>query len=197
MDGDPAEASRSGRPRREKTRLAILDATADILLSNGLSETTISAIAARAQASKVTIYRWWPSLGAVAIDAYFHRFLPTTVTPDSGNTVTDLSTQVLHLTAALRGRPGEIMAELLGQAQFAPDLHEALRERWFGPRWAASTAVLQRGVERGEIRSDVSVSIVLDEIFGPVYLRLMTRQQPLSDELVGEMVRNVLRGVAN
>jgi AcrR family transcriptional regulator len=197
VSDNAATVSRPGRPRSEKTRLAILEAAGDILLANGFAGATIEAIAARAGVSKVTIYKWWPSRGAVAIDAYFHRFLQTTVFPDSGDTVVDVTSQVLHLIEAFRGRAGEVMAELLGQAQFDPALSEVLRERWFAPRRAASTSVVRRGIERGEIRSDVTVSIVLDEIYGPVYLRLMTRSQPLSDEFARELVQNVLRGVAN
>ncbi len=197
MSEDAVIATRPGRPRSEKTRLAILDAAADLLLANGFSEATIEAIAARAGVSKVTIYKWWPSRGAVAIDAYFHRFLQTTIFPDSGDTVVDITTQVLHLIETFRGRAGEVMAELLGQAQLDPALSEVLRERWLQPRRALSTAVLQRGVDRGEIRSDVTVSIVLDEIYGPVYFRLMTRLHPLTDEFATELVQNVLRGVAN
>ena len=197
MSEDAASAARPGRPRSEKTRLAILDAAADLLLSNGFSEATIEAIAARAGVSKVTIYKWWPSRGAVAIDAYFHRFMQTTIFPDSGNTVVDITTQVLHLIETFRGRAGEVMAELLGQAQLDPALRDVLRERWLQPRRAFSTAVLQRGIDRGEIRSDVTVSIVLDEIYGPVYFRLMTRLHPLTDEFATELVQNVLRGVAN
>ncbi len=197
MSEDVEIAARPGRPRSEKTRLAILDAAADLLLSNGFSEATIEAIAARAGVSKVTIYKWWPSRGAVAIDAYFHRFIQSTIFPDSGNTVVDITTQVLHLIETFRGRAGEVMAELLGQAQLDPALSDVLRERWLQPRRALSTAVLQRGIDRGEIRSDVTVSIVLDEIYGPVYFRLMTRLHPLTDEFATELVQNVLRGVAN
>ena len=197
MSEDVEIGARPGRPRSEKTRLAILDAAADLLLSNGFSEATIEAIAARAGVSKVTIYKWWPSRGAVAIDAYFHRFIQSTIFPDSGNTVVDITTQVLHLIETFRGRAGEVMAELLGQAQLDPALSDVLRERWLQPRRALSTAVLQRGIDRGEIRSDVTVSIVLDEIYGPVYFRLMTRLHPLTDEFATELVQNVLRGVAN
>ncbi len=63
-----------GRPRSERARLATLEAAADLLVEGGLAATTVESIAARAGVSKVTIYKWWPSRGAVAVDAYFHRF---------------------------------------------------------------------------------------------------------------------------
>ena len=54
LSDDTATASRRGRPRSEKTRLAILDAAADLLLANGTANTTVEAIAERARVSKVT-----------------------------------------------------------------------------------------------------------------------------------------------
>ncbi len=141
MSEDVEIGARPGRPRSEKTRLAILDAAADLLLSNGFSEATIEAIAARAGVSKVTIYKWWPSRGAVAIDAYFHRFIQSTIFPDSGNTVVDITTQVLHLIETFRGRAGEVMAELLGQAQLDP----ALKRRTARTLAAAEARALDGG----------------------------------------------------
>ncbi|HEY1824967.1 MAG TPA: TetR/AcrR family transcriptional regulator [Acidimicrobiales bacterium] len=188
-------SSRPGRPRSEKTRLAILEAAADLMLEKGFYDTTIEAIANRAGVSKVTIYKWWPGRGAVAIDAYFHRFMQTTVFPDTGDVELDIRTQVLHLIETFRGRAGEVMAELLGYAQFDANLSEVLRERWLQPRRASSTAVLQRGIERGVIRSGASVSIILDEIYGAIYFRLMTRHLPLNGDFATELVHNVLSGV--
>lgn len=197
MSDETATFSGPGRPRSEKTRLAILDATWNILMTNGFADLTIEAIAARARVSKATIYKWWASRGVVAVDAYFHRFPETTAIPDSGDTVVDITTLVLRLLEVIQGRAGDVMTELLGQAQFDPALSDILQERWLQPRRALSSAVLRRGIERGEIRSDVTVPIALDEIYGPVLYRLMMRHESLSDDFARELVKNVLRGVAN
>jgi AcrR family transcriptional regulator len=190
-----SSGSRPGRPRSEATRLAILDATADLMLESGFSGTTIEAIAARARVSKVTIYKWWPSRGAVAIDAYFHRFRETSVFPDTGDVVTDITAQILSVIETFRGQAGYVMAELLGHAQSDPALAETLRVRWLQPRREAAAAVLRRAIDRGEIRSDVSLPVLMDELYGPVYWRLIARHEPLSDEFAHELVANTLRGV--
>jgi AcrR family transcriptional regulator len=190
-----SSSSRPGRPRSEATRLAILNATADLMLESGFSGTTIEAIAARARVSKVTIYKWWPSRGAVAIDAYFHRFRETSIYPDTGDVARDITTQILSVIETFRGRAGYVMAELLGHAQSDPALAEMLRVRWLQPRREAATVVLQRGIDRGEIRKDVSLPVLMDELYGPVYYRLIARHEPLSDEFAHELVANTLRGV--
>jgi AcrR family transcriptional regulator len=189
------EAPKAGRPRSEKTRLAILEATADLLEEGGFNSIAIESIAARAGVSKVTIYKWWPTRGAVAIDAYFHRYSQTIAFPDTGRVEEDLSTQILVMIAAFRGRAGEIMAELIGQAQMDPTLAETLRTGWLQPRREVSTTVIQRGIDRGELRTDVDMAVLLDELYGPVYYRLVARHEPLSDEFARELVSNTLNGV--
>jgi AcrR family transcriptional regulator len=184
-----------GRPRSEAVRLAILEATADLMLECGFTATTIEAIAARARVSKVTIYKWWSSRGAVAIDAYFHRFRETSVFPDTGSVATDITAQLLSVIETFRGRAGHVMAELLGYAQSDPVLAEMLRIRWLQPRREAAAVVLQRGIDRGEIRSDVSLAVLMDQLYGPLYYRLMARHEPLSDAFAHELIANTLRGV--
>lgn len=196
MTGDRSnETTRAGRPRSEKTRLAILEAAADLLVEGGLAATTIEAIATRAGVSKVTIYKWWSSRGSVAIDAYFHRYRQTLLFPDTGDLAGDLLAQMLVLIRAFRGRAGAIMAELIGQAQTDPALASTIREGWVQPRRKITTSVIQRAVDRGELRSDVSIPILLDELYGPIYFRLIVRHEPLSDKFARELVHNTIAGV--
>jgi AcrR family transcriptional regulator len=183
-----------GRPRSERARLAILDAAADLLVESGLTGTTMEAIAARAGVSKVTIYKWWPSRGAVAVDAYLRRYRPTMRFTDTGDVTHDLLELLVLMVDAFRGRAGEIMAELIGAAQSDPALAETLRAQWVQPRREVTTAVLRRAVERGELRPDLDVQATLDQLFGPVYFRLTIRHQPLDDALPAALVRTVLDG---
>jgi AcrR family transcriptional regulator len=192
---ETTEAAKAGRPRSEKTRLAVLAATADLLVEGGLAAATIESIAARAGVSKVTIYKWWPSRGSVAIDAYFHRYRQTIAFPDTGHVGDDLISQMLVMIAAFRGRAGELMAELIGQAQSDPALAETLRTGWLQPRREVSAAVIQRGIDRGELRADISMAVLLDQLYGPVYYRLVARHEPLSDDFARELVSNTLNGV--
>jgi AcrR family transcriptional regulator len=165
------------------------------MLESGFAATTMESIAARAGVSKVTIYKWWPSRGAVAIDAYFHRYRETINFSDTGDVGADLTGQILLVVKAFRGRAGEVMAELLGHAQSDPALAEMWRERWLQPRRDATIVVLRRGIDRGQIRSDVSLPVLMDELYGPLYYRLLVRHEPLSDAFARELVDIALRGV--
>jgi AcrR family transcriptional regulator len=184
-----------GRPRSERARLAILEAAADLLIEGGLEATTIEAIAARAGVSKVTIYKWWPSRGAVAVDAYFHRYRETISFVDTSDVAADLTLQIRTLIRAFRGRAGRVMAELIGQAQTDSVLADTLRTGWLQPRREASAAVLQLAIDRKQVRSDIDVQTVMDQLYAPLYWRLIMGHQPLDDALAEEVVRNCLDGI--
>ncbi len=191
----PDRPTRPGRPRSERARLAVLEAAADLLIEGGLGAATIEAIAARAGVSKVTVYRWWPTRGAVLIDAYFHRYRATIEFEDSGQLERDLTLQLRAVTVAFNGRAGAAMAELIGQAQSDPTLAETLRSGWLAPRREATTRVLERGIERGEIRPDLDLQALMDQLYAPIYFRLTMGHQPLEAGLAETLVRNVLFGV--
>lgn len=193
-----AEASppgRAGRPRSERARIAVLEAAADLLVEGGLAAATIEAVAARAGVSKVTIYKWWPSRGSVAVDAYFHRYDQTREFADTGDLADDLTGQIRVLIDAFRGRAGEIMAELIGQAQSDPVLADTLRTRWLEPRRRASADVLERAISRGQVRPDIDVAVVLDQLYAPLYYRLVMQHEPLTGALADVLVDTVLVGI--
>ena len=56
---------RRGRGRRPATEVhtEILEAAADLLFAEGMAAFTIEKVAQRSGASKMTIYKWWPSRG--------------------------------------------------------------------------------------------------------------------------------------
>lgn len=190
-----SESPGVGRPRSERARLAVLEAAADLLVEGGLSAATIEAVAARAGVSKVTIYRWWPTRGAVAIDAYFHRYRSTSVVVDTGDVAADLLAQIRLLEEAFRGRAGELMAELIGRTQADASLAEDFAAGWLQPRRTATADLLRAAVARGEIRPDVDLPTLLDQLFAPIYWRLLMQHGPLDEAFAAALVDNLLGGV--
>jgi len=137
----------------------------------------------------VTIYKWWPNRGAVAIDAYFHRYRQTLDFVDTGDVASDLAAQLRLLIDAFSGRAGEVMAELIGQAQTDPGLAATLGSGWLQPRREATAAVLRHAIDRGQIRPDVDVPTLMDQLYAPLYWRLMMRHAPLTDDFAEMIVR--------
>src|ERR1700737_2613138 len=76
---------RRGRPRSGEARLAILDATTELLLEHGLIGANMDAVAERAGVSKATIYRWWPTKEALALDALYRSWSEVGPALDTGS----------------------------------------------------------------------------------------------------------------
>jgi AcrR family transcriptional regulator len=186
-----------GRPRSETARLAILAAAGDLMLSGGLAAATMDAIAARAGVSKATIYKWWPSRGAVALDGFLDRVAGTLAIPEGSATPEALTWQINALVTLFRDTTaGPLMRALVAAAQSDPDIARSLRERWLAPRRAVTLDILRSAVERGEIRAGVDLDAVTDELFAPVYHRLFFGHGPLDEGLAAALVGQLLDGIS-
>ena len=110
------------RRRNERSRLAIVTATREILLERGFDGLTIEAVAARAGVGKQTIYRWWPSRPALVADVLLtdaDRILrPVKHTDDL---LGDLVAWAVNLAATLTTERGSAMLRILTAASLEHD----------------------------------------------------------------------------
>ena len=187
-----------GRPRSEHARVAVLDAAGDLLLEGGLAAAHIEAIAARAGVSKATIYKWWPNRGTVVLDAFLERVRHSLAIPEGLSTVAALEFQITELVRLFRDSAiGPAMRAITSEAQADPELARAVRERWLAPRRAVTVAVLTAGMANGDLRADLDVELVMDQLYGPLYFRLMFGHGPLPDDLAQHLVSQLLHGVGH
>jgi AcrR family transcriptional regulator len=185
---------RPGRPRSEGARRAILRSTLDLLRRRGFPDLSIEAIAEHADVGKATVYRWWPNKAALVAEAFTQSSMEELRFPDSGSVRDDVSTQMKHLVRILRGRRGRVVAALLGGGQSDPELIEAFRERFLWPRRHDAYAILRRGVDRGELPPNVNFDLVLDTLYGAIYMRFMIHHRPLTEDYVDEVCDLVFGG---
>jgi AcrR family transcriptional regulator len=176
-------------------RADVLEAAGRLLLDEGMGAFTMERVAALSGASKVTIYKWWPSKGALALDGYFHTVRHDLEFPDTGDVEADLTAQLRAFVSLLAGPAGRVIAELIGQSQTDPDLAAAYREHYSGPRRALAVDRLRRARERGQVRADVDPEVVIDQLWGAGYHRLLIPDQPLTREFADALVRNLLSGI--
>jgi AcrR family transcriptional regulator len=185
-----------GRPRSETARQAILAAAGELMLDGGLAAATMDAIAGRAGVSKATIYKWWPSRGAVALDGFLDRVSGTMAVPGGTTVAVALTWQINALVELMRDTSaGPLMRALVAAAQTDPDIAAAVRERWLAPRRAVTLDILAGGIERGELRPGLDAEAVIDELFAPVYFRLFFGHGPLDDGLGATLVEQLMDGI--
>ena len=120
--------------RSQRSHRAILEAALDLCAERGYGNVTVEAIAARAGVSKKTIYRWWPTKGAVVLEA-LHEWREDAMTfPDTGDIVADLQAQLEIVNEFMTGPRGAAYTGLIAESQHDERLAHALADRFIRPR---------------------------------------------------------------
>ncbi|MBC6459350.1 TetR/AcrR family transcriptional regulator [Actinomadura sp. HBU206391] len=177
-------------------RSEVLRAAGELLLEEGMGGFTVEKVAALAGASRVTLHKWWPSKGALALDGYFSVVGHTLAFPDTGDIASDLTAQIQAFVHLMRDtRAGRVVPELIGQAQTDPELAAAYRERYSAPRRALAVEALERAKQRGQLRADVDSEVIIDQLWGACYHRLLIPDLPLTDEFAQAIVANLMTGI--
>ena len=195
----PATGTGRGRGRRpaEEVRADVLRAVGDLLLTEGIACLTFERVAREAGVSKTTLYKWWPSKGSLALDGYFHAVQDTLAFPDTGDVRADLLSQLRAFARLMTRTPGgRVLAELIGQSQTDPDLAAAYRELYSAHRRRLAEQRFDTARELGQIRDDVDVKVLVDQLWGAVYHRLLIPDEPVTDEFIVALVDNLLTGIS-
>jgi AcrR family transcriptional regulator len=191
------EPQRRGRGRRAaaEVRAGVVDAAAALMFEQGLAAVTFDRVAALAGSSKTTLYKWWPSVGALAAEAYFARVEHTLEFPDTGDIEADLGTQLRAFVRLLTEEgAGTVIAELIGAAQTDPALRAAFSASYSRPRRDLAIKALQRARDRGQLRDGFSLEVIVDQLWGACYHRLVIPDEPLTQDFADELVHNALHG---
>ena len=183
-----------GRPRSETARLAILRTALKLLGKNGFANLTIEEVAADANVGKATVYRWWPNKAALIADAFANSATRKLHFPDTGSLFTDMSRQMRQLIKVFRSHRGRIVSAILAGGQSDEELLSAFRERFLWPRRQEAYTTLRRGIRRGELKRDVNMDLLLDSLYGPIYMRFLIRHDRLTPQFVDSLCGLVLSG---
>jgi AcrR family transcriptional regulator len=191
-------ASRRGRPRSERSRQAILSAVNELMLERDLSEISMEAVAARAGASKATIYRWWPSKELLALEALrsdWEASVPEA--PDTGSLAGDLRALMLPWTRELAAKPyARVIAALVARTHADTEFAGEYRTRFVAARRAHGRAAFLHAIERGDIPPDTDVEVALDLLYGPVYHRILHGHAAVTESFANTLVDHVVAAVS-
>jgi AcrR family transcriptional regulator len=189
----------------QRSRQAILDATRDLLAEEGsVRALTVEAVAARSGVAKTTIYRRWRDKWELALDAVMLDMVPRYVEAvrfdapvDSTTTRDELRAFVDVVIEVLESRPyGPAMQGLVSEIATDAALAQTYRERAIQPRIDQLQQVVERGVERGDLRPDTDVRLLHEFLLGPVFYRLLLSGLPLDRNLADRLVDALLPGFA-
>ena len=183
----------TGRRRNEAAREAVLDAAFRLISGPQAEGLTIDAIAAEAGVGRQTIYRWWPSKGAVVADALVRHAQGVVPERDTGSFAGDLTAFFVDSFAGLQNEGlNARLRQIVAEAQHDEHVARVLAD-FTAVRRGALRALLERGQAAGELAADADLDMLVDMAYGVLYYRLLIRHAPLDEKagrsLAAELIR--------
>lgn len=184
-----------GRPRSEKSRKAILDATRRLLTHTPLGELSIEAIAKKAKVGKTTIYRWWPNKAAVAMEAFTEQPGLQNIVPSSAPAPEAIVRQLENLVRQLRGQNGRIVAGIIAESQSNEEVLDLLYEKFLKERVATLYTNVEKGKKEGVFRQDIDTDIAIDMLLGPLFLRVLSGEHGMDNSFAERYPSQAVNGL--
>ncbi|MEV6600466.1 TetR/AcrR family transcriptional regulator [Actinoplanes sp. NPDC051346] len=175
--------SAAGRPRSDLHATAFA-ATLRSVSELGYAGATMDRIAVAAGVAKTTLYRRWPSKGALIVDCLLDAFGPVRL---QGTDRGEIMASAIHWVAAKIGEPGvgAAFAGVFSDAINDPALRTILSERLQEPY----RLTLQEAL--GE--PDDRILLLIDIVTGTLLHRMGMTGEPMVDADVAVLVEMVLR----
>ena len=161
-----------GRPRDPDLDRRIAAAALDVFGDAGWAGFAMETVARRAGVGKASLYLRWSSKEALLTDAVTLRFTQVTDV-DTGTLRGDLTELAVQMLDLYTGRASRASMRLNLEAELIP----GVAEHYAGLRRShvrAARAIVRRGIERGELASDVPVTLLLDTLAGGAMMHAMT-----------------------
>jgi AcrR family transcriptional regulator len=185
--------------RSPRAQTAILAAARSLTAEVGYQALTVESIAARAGVGKQTIYRWWPSKGAVLFDAILAENAdddrhPTL--PDTGDLHADLRTVLRAVVANLTDPATDrLNRAVAAEIQADEELAAELVDRLLRPQMHATAERLRRARDAQQLADGADVEVAVELLYGPLFHRWLLRTAPLDLDYADRIVENVLAGL--
>jgi AcrR family transcriptional regulator len=153
-------------------------------------------VADRAGVGRATVYRRHGSKNAL-ISAAVSTLVSEIAIPDSGSTRADLLALMGQAVELYSGSLApRLMPSLVDEARRNPELANAIRNDFLSGRRAALSAVLKRGIRRGDLTRDLDLELALDVLGGAIFYRLLVTGGSIDQRLAEGIVELILRGFA-
>jgi AcrR family transcriptional regulator len=171
---------------------AICDATLALLAEVGYDRMSMDAVAARAHASKATIYRHWPGKQELVLDALRSRVSAHCAAVDTGTLRGDLVATIRAMADQVGAEDADLMAGVLRAMRATPEIGDCLRGQVFESKGDALRTVVERAVARGELPPQADAALA-HEVAGAMWAqRVLVVGGAVDDEFIAHVTDDVL-----
>lgn len=183
----PATTASPGRPRDPELERRVARAALIVFGELGWRGFTIDAVARRAGVGKASIYLRWSDKQGVLVDA-LQSYLGHIADVDTGTLRGDLVGLARQLLELYLGETGRAAVRLGHEARAIPDLAEQM-DTLQRSQVSAARAMVRRGIARGDVDADTSVTLLLDCLVGGVTNHVLSTPAELEERLIADADR--------
>ncbi len=162
------------RPREARIDDAVLRATLEAFFRAGVDGLSMVEVAAAAGVGRQSIYRRWPTKRALVLAAVEAAVV---VLPEPrGTTVRERLGELLGAVDQrdVGARVVAVAGRIAVETERHPEIARRCVERFVLPRRRLLADELRAGVERGELRADLDVELVVETLTGALLLAHLT-----------------------
>jgi len=178
-------------PEREQV---ILGATLELLAETGYEALRLDAVAARAKASKATLYRHWPGKPELVVSAVkcFEQ-IDLTKAADTGSLRGDLLVTLTGIRDVMSGSTGQLMTGLLVALQKDAELARAVRGTMLEDKQQVIAQIVERAIARGELPADADAITVFSELApATLFMRIFVHGDSVDEEFLTHLTDDIL-----
>jgi AcrR family transcriptional regulator len=186
---EPATAGAGRGPARES---AICAAALELLAEVGYDQMSMDAVAARARASKATIYRRWPGKRELVVHAIRCRGPQHLELPDTGSLRGDIIATLRMVHAGIGAQDVALLAGVLRAMRGAPEIAEPLRKQMLDEKREIGRTIVRRAVERGELGPAADPEMFQEVAPALMFFRVLVTGEPVDEDFLAHAADDVL-----
>jgi AcrR family transcriptional regulator len=180
-------SAQAGRPRDPDVDRRIADAAITLFGEAGWAGFSVDAVARRASVGKASIYLRWPTKEALLVDALRLR-VGIIDEVDTGSLREDLVRLARQMLDLYLGDAGRAAQRLSLEGDLIPGLADRLTALRTSQVLAAR-GIVRRGIARGEIPENTSITLLLDTLVGGASTHVQSTPAGRRDALHGDAAR--------
>ena len=177
---------------------AICQAVVELLNETSYESVTMDAVAARAKASKATIYRRWSNKDGLVLDALGRAFQVTeNVLVDTGGLRGDILARMHQQLQdpVLLAASTAALKSLVYAASSDPELASAIRQGLQDAQMASWQTLLHRAYLRGELGRPVDAGMIFEVAQAQFCARTGVEAGDIDDDYIRHVIDDVLMPV--
>lgn len=180
-------------PRVERTRAAVIEAAAALVLAEGPDAITHGRVASAAGVSRTTVYKHYPDRSDLLF-ATVEAIGKDTPDPDeiTGDLREDLRTFLGYLASDLRDDGHAKLMAMMMERSMHDDAVALVRDTFMSEIATTFDELIGRGIASGDLSGDINVRLSLASIAGSLIYSRFLANVPIDDGLVDAVIGNFI-----